>query len=163
MKKQINDLTELVQSKNQEIEDLRRNIKSTKLTELQEEVLLYQKECMKLRYISELSVCILMQNGLYKQLKGNKRLKGFINTINWQNFQVKNAVSDIQQAAEIQAQERRQSSPEKNRGAQRSSSPSKRSREEALPGPHPNQPPQTTDAPSTHAQRPASSQDHLPD
>ena len=46
--------------KNQEIEDLKRNIKSTKLTELQEEIQLYQKECLKLRYISEVSICILI-------------------------------------------------------------------------------------------------------
>lgn len=95
MKKQTNDLKELLQSKNQEIEDLKRNIKSTKLTELQEEVQLYQKECLKLRYISEVSICILIQNGLQSQFKSNRRLKGFVKTINWQNFEVKNAVSDL--------------------------------------------------------------------
>lgn len=114
LKKQTNELKEMMQQKNEEIDDLKRNIKSTKLQEIQEEVQLYQKECLKLRYIAEVSICILVQNGLESQLKKNRRLRHFIKTINWKNFEIQNAMSDIQRLSSAELVNKESGSVERN-------------------------------------------------
>ena len=43
----------IISKKNQELQDLQKNIKSTKIYELQEELQMYRRECVKLRKISE--------------------------------------------------------------------------------------------------------------
>jgi hypothetical protein len=62
-------MKETISSKNQELEDLRRNIKSTKIYELQEELQIYRRECMKLRKISENAYQLVIQNGLDNKLE----------------------------------------------------------------------------------------------
>ena len=47
---------------------------------------LYQKECLRLRKITEYSVKLLMTNGLDKKLKNSKMMKKFMKTINWHQF-----------------------------------------------------------------------------
>ena len=62
-------MKETISGKNQELEDLRRNIKSTKIYELQEELQIYRRECMKLRKISENAYQLVIQNGLDNKLE----------------------------------------------------------------------------------------------
>lgn len=45
MKKSLNDLKFVLKQKNQEIELLKNNLKSNKMSEFQEEINLYKKEC----------------------------------------------------------------------------------------------------------------------
>ena len=59
----------IITTKNQELEDLQRNIKSTKIYELQEELQLYRRECMKLRKISDNALKLVIQNGQEAQLQ----------------------------------------------------------------------------------------------
>lgn len=56
---------------------------------------------MKLRHISELSVSIVLQNNLGHKLKGNKKLKNFVKGINWNNFEMQNAMQDIKQIGDL--------------------------------------------------------------
>lgn len=49
---------------------------------------------MKLRYISEISLCLLVENGLFNLIKNNKKLNGFLKTINWEYMGMKNAISN---------------------------------------------------------------------
>lgn len=77
------------------IDDLKRNIKATRMTEVQEELKQYQKECLRLRFISELAISILLQNGLGDVLRKNKRLKNFLRTINWSQFEMQNVIQDL--------------------------------------------------------------------
>ena len=44
---------------------------------------LYQKECAKLRKISENAIGILAANGLDSQMKSSKVMRNFMKTINW--------------------------------------------------------------------------------
>ena len=59
MKKQVNDLKELLQHKNEEIDELHKNMRITKCAELTEEVQIYQEECLKLRKVAEQAITIL--------------------------------------------------------------------------------------------------------
>lgn len=45
MKKNLNDLKFTLKQKNQEIDQLKNNMKSNKMSEFQEEINLYKKEC----------------------------------------------------------------------------------------------------------------------
>lgn len=45
MKKNLNDLKFTLKQKNQEIDQLKHNMKSNKMSEFQEEINLYKKEC----------------------------------------------------------------------------------------------------------------------
>lgn len=53
MKKQVNDMKELIQHKNEEIGELHKNMRITKCVELTEEIQIYQEECIKLRKVAE--------------------------------------------------------------------------------------------------------------
>jgi hypothetical protein len=66
-------MKEIISSKTQELEDLQRNIKSTKIYELQEELHIYRRECMKLRKISENAYQLVIQNGLDNKLERTKQ------------------------------------------------------------------------------------------
>jgi hypothetical protein len=81
-------MREIISSKNQELEDLQRNIKATKMYELQEELQIYQQECIKLRKLSENAVHLLYQHGLEPKLQGQ-----ILKPTNWQH-------SSFQQDAE---------------------------------------------------------------
>ena len=50
LKRKIKDISLQVQSKNEEIEALKRNIKSTKISELESECKMYMDECTRLRH-----------------------------------------------------------------------------------------------------------------
>ena len=73
---------------------------------------------MKLRYLSEMSICLLIQNGLFNKVKSNKKLNGFLKTINWGHFGVKNAISDMQRVVE----EKNQKVDEKSNSNEQSNS-----------------------------------------
>lgn len=74
---QVNDLREKLGEKTKDFNRLQRDVKFTKIKELQQEIQLYQQECLKLRYISEQAILILRQNGLQSLLKTNKQLQVF--------------------------------------------------------------------------------------
>ena len=82
MKKQVNDLKELLQHKNEEIDELQKNMRITKCAELNEEIQIYQEECLKLRKVAEQAIIILAQNGLSSLLEKKKLLKNFKKTMN---------------------------------------------------------------------------------
>jgi len=56
---------------------MERDIKHTKIQELQEETQVYQAECLKLRNISEQAVFLLIRHGLLPHVKVSKELKRF--------------------------------------------------------------------------------------
>ena len=58
---------------------------------------------MKLRYISEISLCLLVENGLFSLIKNNKKLNGFLKTINWEYMGMKNAISNAQSNIELKS------------------------------------------------------------
>ena len=64
LKKQLNEMKELLQQKSQEVIDLNKNMKSSKVQELQIETQVYQNECLKLRNVAERAVNILIRNNL---------------------------------------------------------------------------------------------------
>ena len=53
LKKEVNDLKEQLTYRIYENEDMRRSLKSMKVNQLQEEVHIYQRECTKLRALTE--------------------------------------------------------------------------------------------------------------
>jgi len=63
----------IISNKNQELQDLQRNIKSTKIYELQEELQIYRRECMKLRKISENAFQLVIKNGLEPKLQSTQQ------------------------------------------------------------------------------------------
>jgi hypothetical protein len=73
----VNDLKGKLGEKTKDFNRLQRDVKFTKIKELQQEIQLYQQECIKLRYISEQAILILRQNGLQCLLKPNKQLQAF--------------------------------------------------------------------------------------
>lgn len=50
---QVSDLKARLSEKTKDFNRLQRDVKFTKIKELQQEIQLYQQECLKLRYISE--------------------------------------------------------------------------------------------------------------
>lgn len=61
----------------------------------------YQKECLRLRYIAETTVAIVLDAGLGDKLKKNKRLRNFTKTINWSQFEMQNVMTDISSIKEL--------------------------------------------------------------
>ena len=78
LKTQLNDLKQKLIHKTQELNQIMRDVKTTKINELQTETQIYQKECLKLRGIAEQALGLAIGHGLVKQVKKNKVLKGFM-------------------------------------------------------------------------------------
>lgn len=74
-------MSDVIREKNQRIDELQHDKKSTKLVELQEEAHAYQRECLRLRNVAELAMTTLIQNGLYSKLKSNKKVRNFAKTL----------------------------------------------------------------------------------
>lgn len=53
LKRQVNDLKEQLSYKTNENADIQRSLKNLKVSQLQEEVQIYQRECQKLRHLNE--------------------------------------------------------------------------------------------------------------
>lgn len=75
---QVNDLKQKLGEKNRELTLLQQDIKTTKIREIQQEIQIYQHECLRLRSIAEQAFNIISSHGLQKLFKKNHEMKCFM-------------------------------------------------------------------------------------